>query len=297
MGQDIDRTTTHLLPDTGRLIHGIDFTSSPRPGKPINIATGRHSASVLHLDALERLPDWSAFESWLARPGPWLGGFDFPFGLPREAVTDMGWPLDWAELVRHCQSIGRLALRAAFDSHRAARPMGMRYAHRATDRPAGSHSPLKLVNPPVGLMFLEGTPRLLEAGVDIPGLYLGDPSRQAVEAYPGLVARRVTAASYKSDTRARQTAARRLVREQIVTHAMTLGIVIDADPASTPIRLALDERQAAELIDDASGDLLDATLAALQAVWCDQRRTWHHGLPPDLDPIEGWIAGAPWSKP
>jgi hypothetical protein len=37
-----------------------------------------------------------------------------------------------------------------------------------TDHPAGSHSPLKLVNPPVGLMFLEAAPRLLASGVSIP---------------------------------------------------------------------------------------------------------------------------------
>ncbi len=293
----IDPATPSSPSGSARLIHGIDFTSSPRPGKPITIATGRREAETLRLDALERLQDWPAFEAWLARPGPWLGGFDFPFGLPREAVTDLGWPLDWAALVRHCRSIGRVALRAAFDGHREARPMGMRYAHRATDRPARSHSPLKLVNPPVGLMFLEGAPRLLEAGVDVPGLHAGDASRQAIEAYPGLVARRVTDASYKSDTRARQTAARRAVREKIVTQAATDGITIDADPASAPIRLALDDPLARQLIEDASGDLLDAALAALQATWCDARRTWHHGLPLDLDPIEGWIAGAPWSKP
>ena len=267
------------------------------------MASGRREGSALYLEHLESLRDWPAFESWLVRPGPWLGGFDFPFGLPREAVAELGWPLEWAALVRHCRSLGRTHLRAAFDRHREARPMGLRYAHRATDGPARSHSPMKLVNPPVGLMFLEGAPRLLEAGIDIPGIHAGDCTRQAVEAYPGLVARRITQASYKSDTRARQTDARRAARGRIVEQLTTTGVTISIDsgltlpPSSAPTRLDLDDRLAAMLIDDASGDLLDATLAALQATWCDERRTWHHGLPPAFDPIEGWIAGAPWSKP
>ena len=62
------------------------------------------------------------------------------------------------------------AFRAALDTYRASRAVGNKYPHRATDLPAGSHSPIKLVNPPVALMFLEGAPRLARAGVTIPGL-------------------------------------------------------------------------------------------------------------------------------
>ena len=129
----------------------------------------------------------------------------FSFGLPREAVVDLGWPCNWPDLVQYCKKIGRTEFRAALDRHREARPSGDRYAHRATDRPARSHSPLKLVNPPVGLMYLEGAPRLLDAAVTIPGMIQGDPERIAVEAYPGFVARAIDRRSYKSDTRARQS--------------------------------------------------------------------------------------------
>ena len=140
------------------------------------------------LDGFERCADWPSFEALLTRPGPWLGAFDFPFGLPREAIIDLGWPQTWPALVRHCAALGKPAFRAALDAYRESRPVGRRYAHRATDLPARSHSPLKLVNPPVGLMFLEGAPRLLAAGVHVPGMHDGDAQRVAIEAYPRAIA-------------------------------------------------------------------------------------------------------------
>jgi hypothetical protein len=44
------------------------------------------------LGGVERLQTFAEFEAMLARPGPWVGGFDFPFSLPRELVRDLGWP-------------------------------------------------------------------------------------------------------------------------------------------------------------------------------------------------------------
>jgi len=76
------------------------------------------------------------------------------------------------------------------DAYRNSRPAGSKYAHRATDLPAGSSSPMKLVNPPVALMFHEGARRIAGAGVHVPALCDGDPHRVALEAYPGLLARK-----------------------------------------------------------------------------------------------------------
>ncbi len=69
---------------------------------------------------------------------------------------------------------------------------------------------MKLVNPPVALMFHEGAPRLLASGEHVPGLNAGDKARVALEAYPGLLVRRQLGMreSYKSDTRSEHTAAR-----------------------------------------------------------------------------------------
>ncbi len=264
---------------------GVDFTSAPRRAKPITVAVGRLEADCLRLEAIEACPDWASFDALLARPGPWLGAFDFPFGLPREAVVDLAWPQSWAALVRHCAALGKAGFRAALDAYRQTRPIGRRYAHRATDLPARSHSPLKLVNPPVGLMFLAGAPRLLDAHVSVAGVHAGDPQRVAVEAYPGLLARRITPHSYKSDDKRRHTAARRLARETLVD-ALCAGLV---EPA---LALHIDAALRASLVDDASGDRLDAVLALFQAAACARHGPPQFGLPPAMDALEGWIAGA-----
>ena len=268
---------------------GIDFTSAPRRAKPITVACGHLDGARVVLDCFERCADWPSFEALLARPGPWLGAFDFPFGLPRAAVVDLGWPQTWAALVRHCTALGKPAFRTALDTYRESRPAGRRYAHRATDLPARSHSPLKLVNPPVGLMFLEGAPRLLAAGVHVPGMHDGDAQRVAIEAYPGLLARRITNASYKSDERRKQTMERRVARISIVS-ALTAERPAAESNLGTPELVATpDQRQA--LVDDASGDLLDAALALLQAATAARQGPPRFGLPDAMDPLEGWIAG------
>lgn len=271
---------------SGRPISGVDFTSSPRKQKPITIATGRMRSRAFELEGIEECCDWGSFESWLKRDGPWAAGFDFPFGLPREATRDLGWPATWRELVLHCRSLGRASFRMALDRYRESRPAGNRYAHRATDHPAGSHSPLKLVNPPVGLMFLEGAPRLLEAGVTIPGLFKGDPLRIAFEAYPGFAARQMVKGSYKNDARSKQTPQRMRARKAIVAALVStdnpFGFALGASPRSLN-----------SLVRDATGDRLDAVLCALQAAWAWQRRLDNYGLPSRIDSLEGWIAMVP----
>jgi hypothetical protein len=49
------------------------------------------------------------------------------------------------------------------------------------------------------------------------------------------------------------------------------------------------------LIDDASGDSLDAALCMVQAAWGQAQHVAGHplyGLPPQMDPLEGWIVSA-----
>lgn len=264
-------------------IVGVDFTSAPRRAKPITVAHGTLDGGVLHIDRVVAHADWASYEAWLAQPGPWVGAFDFPFGLSRELVEHLGWPLCWAELVTHCAALPRAELRAIFKAFCDARPVGNKFAHRATDRPAGSSPSMKWVNPPVAYMFHEGTRRLLSAGVTVFGLHAGDPQRIALEGYPGLVARAVTRASYKSDARAKQTAARRGARLAIV-RALEGG----THPLGVTVNMKRGLRQA--LVDDGTADWLDAVLCAVAAAWAAQRP--HYGLPLLIDPVEGWTAGA-----
>ena len=230
---------------------------------------------------MERFESFATFEAFLARPGPWIGGFDFPFSLPRELVRDLGWPRDWRALVAHCASLTRKDFRRVLDAYRNKRPAGKKYAHRATDLPAGSSSPMKLVNPPVALMFHEGARRLVAAGVRVPGLLESHSSRIALEAYPGLLVRKQLGirASYKSDTRREQTPERRAARRAIVT-----GL-----KAGKPLGVKLIVARALEreLVEDGAADLLDAVICAVQAAWASKRTGF--GLPPGAPEGEGWI--------
>ncbi|HET7198360.1 MAG TPA: DUF429 domain-containing protein [Burkholderiales bacterium] len=258
-------------------IFGVDFTCAPRKAKPITAAVARLSGNVVSVEKVEELETFAAFEALLARPGPWVGGFDFPFGLPRELVRDLGWPAPWPELVAHCAAYTRIRFREILDAYRRTRAPGNRYAHRATDHPAGSSSPMKLVNPPVALMFHEGAPRLLAAGVSIPALQKGNRGRVALEAYPGLLVRKQLGMreSYKSDTRSEQTPARRAARKRIVA----------ALAAGRPLGIRLKTR--IDLVADGSGDMLDAAICAVQAAWAARRRGY--GIPAHAPAGEGWI--------
>jgi len=263
-------------------IYGVDFTCAPRRAKPITVACGFLRKNEFFLEHVEKLETFGAFETFLARPGPWVGGFDFPFSLPRELVRDLGWPAAWAALVRHCASMSRQQFRGVLDAYRNTRPAGSRYAHRATDLPAGSSSPMKLVNPPVALMFHEGASRLVASGVDVPSLKRGDSARVALEAYPGLLARKQLGMreSYKSDTRSEQTPARTAVRRRIV-QALRTG---------RPLAVFLRTKLEKELVADGSGDMLDAAICAVQAAWAAGQL--RYGLPLRVPRAEGWIISA-----
>ena len=106
----------------------------------------------------------------------------------------------------------------------------------------------------------------------------------------GLLARRITSASYKSDERRKQTDERREARISIVS-ALTAERPTAERTLYTPRLVATpDQRQA--LVDDASGDLLDAALALLQAANAARHGPPRFGLPAAMDPLEGWIAGS-----
>jgi Protein of unknown function (DUF429) len=265
-------------------IYGVDFTCAPRRAKPITAAVGVLTNGALRIQEIERLASFGEFEALLSRPAPWVGGFDFPFSLPRELVRELGWPSAWPDLVAHCAAYERRKFREVLDAYRATRPVGAKYAHRATDGPAGSSSPMKLVNPPVALMFHEGAPRLLAAGVHIPALAPGDARRVALEAYPGLLVRKQLGvrASYKSDTRSEHTPARRAIRRRVL-QAMKAGQPLG-------VQLSVERGLEAALLADGSGDLLDAAICAVQAAWAATRP--RYGIPAHAPAHEGWIVTA-----
>ena len=145
---------------------------------------------------------------------------------------------------------------------------------------------MKWVNPPVAFMLHAGVPRLLAAGVHFPGLHVGDKSRVALEGYPGLLAREVLGSrSYKSDSKPKQTPERLIARKDLIT-ALELG------QTRLNLRLKLTHAQRDMLVGDAKGDSLDAVLCLMQAAWAQSQGAPLYGLPPDTDPLEGWIVTA-----
>jgi hypothetical protein len=274
---------------------GCDFSSSPSRKKVIVIAIGAMQDQRVQLSRLERIESLQGFGQWLRQSGHWLGAFDFPFGLPRELVQHLGWPTQWEPCLRHYASLSRREIRDTFAAFCAARPRGAKFAHRATDVPAGSSPSMKWVNPPVAYMLHAGVPLLVQSGAHLPGLHPGDPAdvdaagqprRVALEGYPGLLAREVLGArSYKSDDKARQTAQRLIARKDLVT-------ALEHGQTRLGLRLKLSHAQRDAVIDDASGDSLDAVLCLLQAAWAQRQGAPLYGLPQGMDPLEGWIITA-----
>jgi hypothetical protein len=274
------------------LLLGCDFSSSPSARKQIVLATGTVQRGRVVLQDVVRLSSLDAFADWLTSHPRWIGAFDLPFGLPRELVQSLGWPLGWSACMAHYAGLSREQIRAQFSAFCNARPVGGKFAHRATDLPAGSSPSMKWVNPPVAFMLHAGVPRLLASGAQLPGLSTpfgrsdGVASKVALEGYPALLAREFVAArSYKSDTVAKQTPERLIARMDIV-HGLEIGAT------RLGLRIKLSHAQRDALVHDASGDALDAVLCLMQAAWAQQRYDQgdlHYGLPANMDPLEGWI--------
>lgn len=276
-------------------IIGCDFSSSPSRRKPIVVACSEefleqtdHKASYSLRRALlklERFETLDALGIWLQQDRQWVGGFDLPFGLPRELVESLQWPLDWHACIQHFASHSREQIRALFKAFCDARPVGGKFAHRAADLPAGSSPSMKWVNPPVAYMLHAGVPLLLKADCHFPGLHQGDPRKVALEAYPGFLAREIIGTqSYKSDDKAKQTPQRLIARKDILT-------ALETGQTRLKARLKLSNAQREQLIDDASGDSLDAVLCMLQAHWAYGQHLAgkkNYGLP-KFDALEGWI--------
>lgn len=265
---------------------GVDFSCAPSRRKPITVARGERHGATLRLERVDALPTLAGYEQLLAEPGPWLGGFDFPFGLPRVFVEAQQLGGDAAAVIaevrRRCPT--RMAFRALVDAWGNTRPAGHRLLHRRTDGAmpgVTSSSPLQTRYVPVGFMYYEGFSRLLAAGVHLPRLHEGDAARVALEAYPGLLAfELIGRRSYKNDASAERLIARKDMVEALEQGRTRLGL-----------RLKLSHAMRDALVDDHSGDRLDAVLCLAQAAWASAQPGY--GLPDEVDPLEGWILSAP----
>lgn len=276
------------------LIRGIDFTSRPTTKKPIICVECRLIDNVLrpiYSDPWHYFQDFDDFEVFLSGPSPsglkWISGVDFPIGLPLKFIDNMDWPRNWVDYIdMQVAPLSRKEWRDTLDNYKGPRPYGDREHLRRTDELAGSVSPQKQYGVPVAMMFFEGAPLLRKAGVMIPGLQQGCPERVVVEAYPGVAMRNLLEkrVSYKSDARGNQTRALSSARRDIL-NALTGGG--SAKLYGIEVQGTKDH---GVLIEDATGDHLDALLCAVQAAWAWRNGPPNFGLPTPVCPTEGCIA-------
>jgi hypothetical protein len=238
---------------------GVDFTSAPSRRKPICVAECRLDGDGLTFEHLERIDTLAGFDAFLSTPGPWVAGFDLPFTQSRRFLENIGWPQEWPRFADHLGGLSRVEFRAELEAYKAPRAQGDREHSRGYEVGTGAVSPQKLHGVPVALMQFEAVPRLRRAGLHIPGLADGDPSRIAVEAYPGVAARALIGRRpYKNDQRSKQTADQAEARAEFLRH-----LTGEAGRA----RFGLAVEAPARLAEDPGADPLDAFLCAVQAAW------------------------------
>ncbi|MEO1663601.1 MAG: DUF429 domain-containing protein [Chloroflexota bacterium] len=266
-------------------LYGIDLTSAPRKRKPITVAACDLEGGILRVTDFESLTSFAQFEALLQREGPWVAGMDFPFGQPLKLIRNLELPDTWAGYVSLIDAMGKRAWVDTVEQYMSLREKGDKLHFRTIDRVAGAQSPMKMSFIPVGRMFYEGAPRLLNSGVSVMPNHPTDDNRLVFEIYPALVARKFVGrgSGYKSDDSDRWTDEAHYKRQTILDGlraecADMYGFGVD-----------LPDELADEFVSDPTGDKLDTLLAAVQAGWAYGQRENNYGIPPGISPLEGWI--------
>ncbi len=266
-------------------IYGIDFTSAPSKSKPIALAEAELLGSTLHIRDLHRFYDFDSWMKFLQRSPEWIAGVDFPLGQPRKLIENLQWGSSWQAYVSRVAQMSKPEFVSTLDQYRQNRTAGDREHLRHTDKLTGAISPMKVYGVPVGKMFFEGAPRMLTAGFNILPCHPTDDLRKVIEVYPALIARHLLAkTSYKSDTKQKQTANLERSRQDLITQLRSPNFI-----ESYKLTLEMSNDLALACVSDASGDTLDAMLAAIQAAWASRQPNW--SIPDDCDRLEGWICG------
>ena len=265
-------------------IVGLDFTSAPGRRKPLIVLGCELEGDRLCVEDSETLTDFSGFDDFLHRPGPWVCGMDFPFGQPRSLVAALGWPQGWEGYVGKVGELSKDDFEDEIRADMATGPPGSKWRYRLADRRSHSSSAMMLFRVPVGKMFYRGAPRLLASGVRVEPCRRNGDTRVAVEAYPAVVARRFLGrTAYKRDA-VPDTPERRSAREMLVA-----GLASPALEQAYGFTVEMDDHGREEFVADPTADTLDSLLCAVQAAWAYLERDESYGVPPECDPDEGWI--------
>jgi hypothetical protein len=243
-------------------------------------------ANRLTVQNCAKLDTFGDFETFLRSNGPWLAALDFPFGQPFDLISNLAWPTSWEEYVLMIASMGKQEFEAALKRYLDSRVEGDKLHLRITDKPVGACSPMMLHRVPVGKMFFEGAPRLLQANVRIIPCRPVEDDRIVVEGYPALVARRfVGKQSYKSDNRGNQTRERETARRQIVQ-----GLGSSEIAKWYGLSIELSDEMGERMVDDPQGDELDAVLCGIQGGWAWLQKFHLETFYVARVRSEGWIA-------
>jgi hypothetical protein len=312
-------------------IYGLDFTSNPTPRKRITLAKCSLDSNA-HTDTLtieslvplstELEGDFTGFTQWLNDDteygAEWVGGIDFPFGMPVAAVQYFQWfipgaPQSWEAVI---ETIFQPHVTIDFfrDLVESWKKCGRDPANekrvflpRFTDTISGfagssPSSPMKVsaqCNPPVGRMLFRGANILRQAPVSIPPVRCNESRRVVVESYPRLVADKIVPGRKYKD--GGQELVR--VRANILT-----GLAGEGNPYGFRVLFRNDQDRIA-CTEDQTGDLIDSVFSAVQAAWSHTQerlavnneqhglpRTQSYGIPAFLVSclreqvsLEGWI--------
>lgn len=264
---------------------GIDITSSPSPAKPLWVASCVLDGDTLRVGSLQPWNDLDVLRSLLAGQGPWIMGLDFPFGLPRAFVRNVGWGSSWTDIALRATR-DRQASLAEIIAFRERAPVGSKHPLRATDRVAKSHSPVNIVRPAVGKMYLACVGQLASSDVSVRPCRPMPGDRVVVEAYPALVAERLVGSRHYKDGSSGVAQAERDGRRAALVRAL-FGASMRSGYGFT-VDVARGHQEA--MGKDRGGDMLDSVLCSVQAAWAWRNREHNYGMPRDCDAIEGWIA-------
>lgn len=278
---------TDRMETLSMLVRGFDITCSPTRRKPITEARARLHGELLKLEEIILHATREDFVAAIQAPGKWIGAFDFPFGQPKKFISDLKLPKRWSEYVAYFGRSGRKAFSERIAAYSDSRAEGARLLRRSTDVLARAQSPMKCKFIPVGLMFAEWAPVLLQSDLDIvPCRRRARCPRVAVEAYPKLVAKRWSTGTYKTDGGVTAGDRRRFRTQRA---GIVEGLISKDVVKAYGFNLQLPRPLRESCVDDDSGDILDSICCAAQGAWAWLNRKGRFGIPFDVDKNEGWI--------
>ena len=268
-------------------VFGLDFTSAPSKSKPLVFVHGYGtSRSNLFIFKLELWSNFINFEKFLSQKGPWVAGFDFPFGLPIDFLKKNKLSLNWNKYVNYLGKYTKNELEQKIKTFKDAQPYGQKDLNRITDSMNKARSPLKIINPPLIKMFYEGAKRLANSGITVIPFHLPHDNRIVFETYPALLSRLYTG-SYKSNRTIERNKNLRMSRQKILD-----GILSQHLTKTLSFSIDLKEDIKKKILDDNTGDTLDSILCCIQAYW-SYLQGWPYFRINSKDLItiksEGWI--------